>query len=273
MLFAGSLLGQAAAPSDAVPFQLLQGLGDTRYHLLESSAGEQTYHLYVRLPEGYEQAPAVEFPTVYLLDGGVTYPLLSGYYRYLVLGEEIPEAIIVGIAYGTADWQAGNNRGHDYTAPAPDRDHYGGAAAFQELLRTEVLPLIERNYRADPTRRILFGQSLGGQFVLFTALTEPELFWGHIASNPALHRNLPFFLPGASPPHETTGSRLFVASGSHDDPVFRVPALEWIRAWSETDSRPWRLETRTLEGHGHFSAVPAAFRQGMRWLFGDADDD
>jgi predicted alpha/beta superfamily hydrolase len=36
-------------------------------------------------------------------------------------------------------------------------------------------------------------QGLGGQFVLYTALTRPDLFWGHIASNPALHRNLPFY--------------------------------------------------------------------------------
>ncbi len=54
---------------------------------------------------------------------------------------------------------------------------------------------------------------------------------GHIASNPALHRNLPFFLQeieGAD-----RGGRLFVSSAEDDDDA------------------------------------PAAFRQGMFWIFGE----
>ena len=58
----------------------------------------------------------------------------------------------------------------------------------------ELIPLIESAYPSDDQQRIIFGQSLGGQFVLYTALTDPALFHGHIASNPALHRNLDFFL-------------------------------------------------------------------------------
>ena len=38
--------------------------------------------------------------------------------------------------------------------------------------------------------------------------------------------------------------------------------------WSDREVKPWELETRILEGHNHFSAAPAAFRQGMLWLFG-----
>jgi predicted alpha/beta superfamily hydrolase len=262
LLIAGRPVGAA------VDSGLLQGLGDSRYHRLEAKAVEQTYHLFVRLPESYEGTGAREYPTVYLLDGGLTYPLLSGYYRYLTLGEEIPEAILVGISYGTEERSEGNSRSRDFTAEANDRDYWGGAPRFQRMLREELLPLIERTYRSDASRRVIFGQSLGGQFVLFTALTDPGLFWGHVASNPALHRNLAFFLQ--APPGVRSGSRprLFVASGSDDDARFREPALAWMAHWSGKESAPWDLQTVTLDGHSHFSAVPAAFRQGLVWLFG-----
>ncbi len=247
-------------------FKWLQGLGETRYHRVESRLLEQTYHVFVRLPE--ENEPGKKFPAVYLLDGGITFPLLAGYYRYLRLDEEIPAAIIVGISYGTDDWQKGNMRGRDYTAKADDRPHWGGADNFQNVLREEILFLIETNYSADPSRRIIFGQSLGGQFVLYTAQTAPELFLGYIASNPALHRNLDLFLnmkPVAAGAQNSP--RLFVSSGSEDDPEFREPALKWIQQWRNNEQLPWALETMTLEGQSHFSAAPEAFRRGMRWIF------
>ena len=95
---------------------------------------------------------------------------------------------------GSDTFEGGNFRSTDYTAPSEERDYWGGAEKCQLFLSSELLPRIENDYRSDSSQRVIFGQSIGGQFVLYTALTESNLFWGHIASNPALHRNLPFFL-------------------------------------------------------------------------------
>ena len=38
--------------------------------------------------------------------------------------------------------------------------------------------MIERRYRADPDRRVLFGQSRGGYMVLWSAFTVPGSFLG-----------------------------------------------------------------------------------------------
>ena len=256
-----------ANASEPVAIDGLQGLGDTRHHRIEMEAGKQ-YHLIVRLPDSYDETADVSYPTVYILDGGALYPMLSAYYNYLHNGEESPELILVGVSYGTNDWRNGNDRGRDYTAPSEEREFWGGAAAFQAFLANDVFPLIESNYRSLASRRVIFGQSLGGQFVLFTAQTRPDLFWGHIASNPALHRNLPLFIE-MRPDNPETESHLFVASASNDNPVFREPALEWIAHWTDQASTPWRLKVETLAGHNHFSAPPASFRAGIRWLFAD----
>lgn len=246
----------------------LQSLGQTHRHVVDSAVLDHRYHVFVGLPDGYGDDPDRRYPTVYVLDGGELYPMFVSYARYLRQGEEVPELIVVGVSYGTRDWRAGNNRSHDFTAPAADRDFWGGAPSFSEFLATELMPMIEREYAADEARRVVFGQSLGGQFALYAAQAEPGLFWGHIASNPALHRNLSFFLETRAAAGNS-GSRpmLFVSSGTHDDERFRTPALAWIEHWRSQPDLPWELQTVDLAGYGHFSAAPVAFRAGLRWLF------
>ena len=252
----------------AADTRFLQGLGAPLYQRIDSEIIGRPYHIYTMLPAGYEESPDRYYPTVYVLDGGALFPLLAAYYRYLNFGQEVPDLILVGISYGNDNFGEGNFRTTDYTAISDERDYWGGAGRFQRFLGDELFPQIEAVYRSRADRRVIFGQSIGGQFVLYTALTQPGLFWGHIASNPALHRNLPFFLKDHAKPANTGDrSRLFVASGSKDDATFRGPALQWIQHWSGKEDNPWQLKTMTLDGHSHMSAPPASFRQGMIWLF------
>ena len=261
------------SPAETVVVPGLQGLGETRYHRIESANMERGYDVLVGLPVGYDTSGDVDYPTIYILDGGALYPMLRSYYNYLRHSSEVPESILVAISYGSDDFEYGNTRGHDYTAPSPESEHYGGAQAFRTFLSDELLPQIEAEYHSASDRRVLFGQSIGGQFVLFAAQTEPSLFHGYIASNPALHRNLESFLePITDGPTIGDRPRLFVGSGSHDAPLFRVPALQWIEHWTAVENIPWDLRAVTLEGHTHFSTPPASFRQGLRWLFADPEE-
>ena len=277
-VFATMLMALASQVFAAEPIETsrLQGLGDTRFHSLKSGLLGRSLNIFVRLPEEYaggndQEAASTRFPTIYLLDGGITFPLLAAYYHYLHMGGEAPAMIIVGISYGKDSFEEGNFRSTDFTAPTAERAFWGGASLFQQVLATELLPLIEQRYRSAADRRVIFGQSLGGQFVLYTSLTRPQLFWGHIASNPALHRNLPFFLEWRGEAEvPAPSSRLFVSSAEFDDPRFREPARQWIAHWSAQDNKPWFLETRTLNRQTHMSAAPAAFRQGIAWLFSGA---
>ena len=256
-----------ATAGQPVSVEGMQGLGDTRHHVVDRGDGQQ-YHLLVRVPDDYDESADLAYPTVYILDGGALFPLLTAYYRYLRNGGETPPLILVGVSYGTSDWQQGNNRSHDYTAPSEEREYYGGAAAFQAFLADEILPLVETNYRSLPSRRVIFGQSLGGQFVHYTAQTRADLFWGHISSNAALHRNLELFLT-LRPEKPESPTNLFIADASNDDPQFLQPRREWIAHWSSQATTPWRLEVATLDGHTHFSVPPASFRAGIAWLFAD----
>lgn len=244
----------------------LFGLGRPDTFTLASETLERDFHIYVRLPQGYQDSEE-SWPVIYLLDGGILFPMLVPYHFMLTIDDVAPEAVIVGISYGGLGYSNGNMRSTDYTVAADEVDHYGGAPAFQSFLAAELLPLVDGRYRTDPERRVIVGQSLGGQFVLYSALTKPSLFWGHISINPALHRNLAFFRDYPSRP-EAEVTRLFVGAGTLDDQRFRQPALEWIEEWTGREEKnQLDLEVASLAGEHHASAAPAAYKAGLRWLF------
>ena len=245
----------------------LFGMGQPDTFTLASERLDRDFHVYVRLPRGYEDSDE-SWPVIYLLDGGILFPMLAPYHFMLTLDGIAPEAIIVGISYGGLGFANGNMRSTDYTAASAEVDHYGGAPVFQSFLQDQLLPSIDERYRTDPQRRVIVGQSLGGQFVLYTALTRPGLFWGHIAINPALHRNLAFFRDYPAKP-EGEHARVFVGAGTLDAPRFREPAREWIDAWINREGSHLDLEVAWLAGEHHASAAPEAYRVGLRWLFNE----
>lgn len=266
----------AAAPAvvqtaGAVPLDHLPALrGD--YFRIQSRTLDRPFHIYVRLPADYETKPKQIYPVVYLLDGDSLFPILAPTHLLLTYDERLPEAIVVGIAYGGFD-PAVNFRHLDFTAPATSvPTGEAGASAFLQFLETELLPAVEHRYRVDPAQRILFGQSLGGSFVLYSAFTRPDLFWGRIASNPALSRSFDFFVGTAE-----TGRRedlsLIIASGTRERPGLLRDTERWLEAWLERRDKPWSLHVARIEGGTHAANSTDAYRAGMLRLFGTTSPD
>ena len=71
------MLVTALAHADDFDASKLQGLGDTRYQQFDSETLGHPLYLYVRVPESAAEHPEQRYPTLYLLDGGINYPLLS----------------------------------------------------------------------------------------------------------------------------------------------------------------------------------------------------
>jgi hypothetical protein len=252
-------LAACAAPaSDArTPLALLDHLpaiaGD--YFPLDSRATGSRYHIYIRYPDNYARSDRQRYPVVYLLDGDSLFPYLAAHHLFLTLDDGLPEAIVVGIAYGSFA-EPVNRRGVDFGE---------GSAAFHSFLERELIPAVEERARADPDRRILVGQSRSGGFVLYSAYAEPDLFWGRIASNPSFpaHRQL---LLGPPPRAGRRDLRLAVASGTRDRPPIRAGTLSWFDAQARQPG-PWRFRRIELEGGTHAADMPNAYRQAMQWLF------
>jgi hypothetical protein len=255
----GSCQSAPRAPQGASAAPTLAALqGD--YFRFDSAVLGRALHIHVSLPEGYSEAET-SYPTVYLTDGDSLFPLLAPTQLFLTYDEPVPATILVGVAYGSFDPARGNMRGVDYRPPPR-----GGAVAYQRFLAEELIPEIERRYRSDAERRILVGQSLGAGFVLYSAFTQPDLFWARIASNPAFGRSRTVFF--SAPAAATrTSLRLFVASGERDRPALRADALAWFEHVRTHKHLPWRLRTETIANGTHAATMGEVYRRGMVWLF------
>ena len=247
----------SAAPGTqrVIPLNYLPSLaGD--YFPLTSAAMGSTYHIYVRYPEGYASKPEAKYPIVYLLDGDSAFPLIAPEHLFLTYDDKLPEAIIVGIAYGS------------FAPPVNHREIDFGprAADFQRFLADELIPAVEKRTRADPNRRILVGQSFGGNFVLYSAFTQPDLFWGRIASNPSarMHPELMETVPVAAGRDDL---HLVVVSGTANNPEGRGAALKWVDRWRK-GHLPWSLDEIDIPGGTHAADFDNAYRLGLRKLFG-----
>lgn len=269
LLCLAALTAPACATAQAVtPLDHLPALrGD--YFALPSEATGRTFHIYVRLPEGYDPADESRYPTVYLLDGDSLFPILAANHLFLTYDDGLPEAIVVGIAYGGFDPSV-NRRSIDFQTPGvgvpPEQ---AGAEAFQRFLKTELIPEIERRHRSDPGRRVLFGQSRGGAFVLWSAVTDPDLFRGRIVSNPSITPGIESLLAPAAPAMRDD-LELVVASGTRDRADLQAEAARWLSAWEGRADTPWRLHGLRIEGGTHAANAPDAYRRGLHLLF-DAD--
>ncbi len=256
-----------AIGSDIVPLNHLPSLkGD--YLKLESNQVGRAYHVYVRLPEGYDPSSVKRYPVVYLLDGDSLFPMLAPQHLFLTYDEKLPEAVIVGIAYGGFDPSI-NKRDIDFNPPAVDgKPGQDGAPRFLRFLETELLPTIESRYRIDPTRRILAGQSRSGYFVLWSAMEAPDLFWGRIASNPATTPGRDrFFAPAAA--HARGDLHLAVAIGEREPEFRQTFVREWGDAWQSRRDAPWALKRLVIANGTHAASVGETYRQAMLWLFDD----
>lgn len=246
----------------------LFGLGEREVFTVTSNRLGRDFHVLVRLPRSYGDSDR-DYPMAFLLDGGILFPMLSPYQLMMEAEGSAGEVVVVGISYGGLGYANGNLRGTDYTAPSPEVEYFGGASEFAAFLDEELLPILQRDYRIDSEQRMLFGQSLGGQFAIHAALTRPDLFATYVAINPALHSNLPYFiaLEGREP-----GTQLVLAMGSEDDPRYRQPALDWLADRRSRAGNVPTLEIIDLPGGHHATSAPAAYGAVVRSLVPPEDD-
>jgi predicted alpha/beta superfamily hydrolase len=264
LLFLAWLGPAMAQPAPNTP-QLAALKGD--YFRLVSNATGRSYHVHVRLPEDYDAEKAARYPVVYVLDGDVLFPVLAASHLFLTIDDKLPEAIIVGIGYGGFD-PAINKRNIDFLPPAAGiAPEAAGAPLFQRLLRNELLPAIDRRYRTDPARRIIFGQSRSAGFVIWSALTDPDLFWGGIANNPALEPALEA-MRGKAAPATRSDLSLIVTNGTEDRPELRRVTQAWLAERTKRTDDPWKLRGVTIDQGSHAANSLDGYRAGMRILFG-----
>lgn len=181
--------------------------------MIDSKATDRKYRITISLPLGYAKSPDESWPfndtpalwpVVYVLDGNWYANMVTDMIRPTAWCGSITDAIVVGIGYPESDnpieafRESFTRRNADLT-PVRDeaeeqsmqRQHKrptptGDSGNFLKFIKDELIPMIEQDYRADPSRRILVGHSYGGLFGAFAMFEAPGLFDTLILGSPTL---------------------------------------------------------------------------------------
>lgn len=188
---------------------------------IDLSHNGRAYTATVDIPGG--QPPADGWPLILVLDGNAYFETMVSAVRSQARFPDwtgMPETVVVGIDQAGGKL-FGSARTFDYTpvplkSPGSAEAVGGGADLFHTFLMQQVLPAVSALSPVDPARRMLFGHSLGGLFVLHTLFRHGEGFYGYGASSPsiwwadkAILQDLALFLE-AQP---RTAKRLLISAG------------------------------------------------------------
>ncbi len=237
---------------------------------VHSSIVGDDYELAVWLPPDYATSGAAH-PVLCVLDS----PFAFGMAVPIVLGQIweglLPELIVVGIGKGIRSYDEWwPIRSRDYSPFAlPDQEGSGQAAAFLQSLRSEILPLIDEEFRTDQTNRTVWGHSLGGAFTIYALIHGTDVFHRYIATSPAVVQDgqrLIDIESGLPPQGSELHAHLFVSVGSLDQ-EYKPHIDTFTAAMRDKHYRQFHLTTALLEGYSHVAAGPPGFIRGLRAVF------
>jgi len=256
-----------AAGADTFPVVTLPG---TQLRHMRSAATGRDYDIQISPPADYARNPSARHPVLYVLDGQWDFKLMLSVQGGLTYDRWTPQIFIVGITWPGANPNYDSLRAMDLTPQATRRLPGSGAAPqFLTFLRTELIPFVEANWRADPQRRVLMGSSFGGLFALYAMFSDPSLFAGYIAASPAVSYagRAAFAQESAyAAAHKELPVRLFLSVGELEP--LAGPVQELIGVLSRRGYRGLALETRVIAGERHSGNKPEAFNRGLRFVLG-----
>ena len=135
----------------------------------------------VYLPPSYTGTVNQNYPVLYILDGDYNFQYVAGLLELQGgISELIPELILVALSgKGTPTYRKNCKPKIDGVKDS------GNAEEVALFIKNELIPYVDSNYKTA-SYKMLAGHSVGGLFVINTALNHPNLFNQYLAISPAL---------------------------------------------------------------------------------------
>src|SRR6185437_8735292 len=228
----------------------------------------QEYVLQISLPAGYATS-SKKYPVVYLMDSQWDFPLLTALYGQQYYDGFVPEMIIVGITWGGSHPNPDSLRARDYT-PSNEKSlpQSGGADKFLSVIKNEVFPLVQKNYRVDENDKTSIGCSLGGLFTMYTLFTHPEMFNRYVAASPAFTWDNNILYKYEEQYHankSNPSAKLFMCVGGVET---SVPDYEKVAAFlNDRHYSNLQIESKVLENTGHSGTKGIGYEKGLQFVF------
>ncbi|WP_394748913.1 alpha/beta hydrolase [Spongiimicrobium salis] len=235
---------------------------------LQSEINQSDYTLHINLPASYGQDSTKTYPVFYALDGYRVFGTTTHVYEGLWDDGFSPEIIIVGITHGHAKTDPTAHRTRDLTPTRIERIPTSGEASlFLKVLEDEIIPMIDQQYRSDPTNRTLMGTSFAALFTHYVLFTQPTLFHRYIIHNPTLwwDNKYPYALEETyHKNHTELQAKVLLINSEHND---MTSALQMLHQIQKHHYKGLELGFRKVENMGHLGGEAEALNQGMRFVY------
>lgn len=151
----------------------------TRTFNIKSVVNGGEYEIKVALPRDYDSS-VDKYSTIYVLDGEDDFDYVANTSKEITDRMGVQNALVVSIGYG-------HDRSFDYT-PTKVSSITGGGAEFLAFIETELIPRVENDFKAEPSRngRVILGHSYGGLFGACVLAVNNNLFGNYIILSPSI---------------------------------------------------------------------------------------
>lgn len=264
--------------------------------VFQSTRFDYPHELTIALPASYGVQPEQTYPVLWVLDGPLMTRAVVGILDQMIIGNQAPEMIVVGIGSPAKDGLAGVGRrivefsppgkGYappglggelfDKVAPIPAFPHR--ADDFLALLIDELRPALAAEYRFSG-EHALFGHSAGGMVGAYSLFARPGAFSKMVLGSPYVggvddavmkaearyaksRRDLPVALYLGAGSEEA--NEWFLAVSGITSGTARLGETLLMRGYSGL-----KLRTRIYDGEDHYSVAPRVIGDGIRHLWRD----
>ncbi|HNS20821.1 MAG TPA: alpha/beta hydrolase-fold protein [Sedimentisphaerales bacterium] len=216
-------------------------------HLYRSAILGDDRPFLVYTPPGYDPAAAKSYPVFYFLHGfsdaedawvsvGRANVILD---NLIAQGKAKPMLVVMPLGYGNKEVIASGWAGLRNVEVWKD-----SIAKFRDVLLTEIMPQVEKDYRVSTDResRAIAGLSMGGTQSLFIGLNALDRFaWIGAFSSGGLDEDFDRAYPAVNESTSAKSRLLWIACGQQDGLIGQNKKLvEWLKAeavrhtWVET---------------------------------------
>lgn len=276
-------IAQAQVSSANMPKAFLGGIDTYVFNSLVHKEPRQ-FQISVALPRTYQDSEQ-SYPVLYSLDANSEFGIMVETARFLALDEAIPELIVVGIGSPTGGryMPSVQYRRLDYTPTVltskkekervlfPLDQPTGGAPELLAFMRQQLMPFIEKKYRAKSDDRAIFGHSLGGLFSTYALFQSDPLFQRFLIGSPSLVWDDAVMLKVEekyAKTHTALPAKVFVSIGSEEDyELGMVDYQKFVKVLKQRNYKDLQWSSHIFEGETHVSVLPATISKGLRVIY------
>ncbi len=246
-------------------------------------ANGELYNLIITLPPDLK--PEKEYKILYYLDAWWLKDLVSGCYRIKslsnkTLANNMDELILVGIS-STGNEQAWNkqrlmdftpsksnlNYVYNYGGVQLNKSTTGGAEAFLQFFKHQIINAVEGDYKVDPSTRGFLGHSFGGLVGFYSYVNHSDLFSNYILVAPSIWWNDSEIFQDKESIKSKRDVNMFIAMGTAEHPMLVKPMAVLIEELKQEKNNKLKMTYKSYENADHQSVLPQSIYDGIELLY------